>query len=335
MVWTLDALTPRFWFGSLARLGRGPEWQEELVADSTSDMRQGPFHDPVMVTEILDVLRLEPGQVVIDGTLGLGGHSEQFLRAVAPEGLVVGLDWDLSMLELAKQRLEPVGSTRFIAHHADFRTVAQVVQQENISPNGILLDLGLNSAQVDDATRGMSFLAEGPLDMRMDRTRGEPAAALLNRLSPFELENVLFEYGDERWARAISKVVVERRRKQPLRTTRDLVECVLEAIPPKARETRIHPATRTFQAIRIAVNGELDGLREALLDAAHTLAAGGTLAVLTYHSGEDRIAKNAFKSLADEGFIEVLKKPLTPSHGEIVRNRRSRSAKLRAIRRPG
>jgi 16S rRNA (cytosine1402-N4)-methyltransferase len=310
-----------------------PTWREALLAEQLSE--EMPSHDPVMVEEVLQALALQPGQTVIDGTLGLGGHTLRFIDAVSPEGVVLGLDWDEAMLALARERLDSatVGSVKLITRHADFRSLARVAAEEGLSPSGILLDLGLNSAQVDDPARGFSFLAEGPLDMRMDRTKGEPAAALLNRLSPFEIETLLFEFGDERWARAIAKTIVSRRREAPLRTTRDLVECVLAAVPPRARETRIHPATRTFQAIRIAANRELEGLREALLDAANCLAPGGTLAVLTYHSGEDRIVKTAFRTLAEEGFDEVFKKPLVPTSGEVTRNRRSRSAKLRAIRR--
>ena len=165
----------------------------------------------------------------------------------------------------------------------------------------------------------------------MDRTRGEPAAALLNRLSPQALEDGLLEFGDERWARAIAKKIVERRKDQPLRMTDDLVECVLAAIPAKARDKRIHPATRTFQAVRIMANSELDGLAEALEDAAKALQPGGSLVVLSYHSGEDRIVKNVFSKLVEEGFHQVDKKPLGPTESEVRRNARSRSAKLRAI----
>jgi 16S rRNA (cytosine1402-N4)-methyltransferase len=201
------------------------------------------------------------------------------------------------------------------------------------SVDGILLDLGLNSAQVDDPSRGFSFNAEAPLDMRMDRSSGEPASALLNRMSMTEIEQMLWDLGDERWARAIARKVVERRKTHALKTTKDLVDCVLAAIPAGAREKRIHPSTRTFQAVRILVNGELEGLEEALSDAAGCLRPDGVLAVLSYHSGEDRIVKTAFRQLSENGFEEVFKKPLTPTPAEIQLNPRSRSAKLRALRR--
>jgi 16S rRNA (cytosine1402-N4)-methyltransferase len=289
-------------------------------------------HDPVMVSEILSALALKSGDVVVDGTLGLGGHSLKFIDAIRPGGTLVGLDWDESMLAIARDRIgTPQGVTvHFI--HRDFREMKIALQEYSLRPNGILLDLGLNSAQIEDSTRGITFRENGPLDMRMDRSVGEPAAALLNRLSPQAIEDALLEYGDERWARAIAKKIVERRKEQPLRTTDDLVECVHAAIPVKARDKRIHPATRTFQAVRILVNGELDGLAEALQEAAEGLADGGTLAVLSYHSGEDRIVKRVFSNLEDDGYRNLEKKPLVPTEAEVKRNSRSRSAKLRVIR---
>jgi len=291
-------------------------------------------HDPVMVREVMEVLNLKPGQTVVDGTLGLSGHARVFGEAIQPGGTLLGIDWDESMLEIGKQRLAEVSGIRAIFVHSDYRNIAQIVRSNGLVPNGILLDLGLNSAQIDDPDRGIAFSKDGPLDMRMDRSKGEPASALLNRLSPNEIEKILFEFGDERWAKAIAKKIVERRKESPLRSTKDLVDAVLAAIPAGARDKRIHPATRTFQAVRIAVNSELDGIDETLVDAANCLATGGTLAVLSYHSGEDRQAKHAFRELvATEEFEDLFKKPKQPAADEISRNPRSRSAKLRAIRR--
>ena len=291
-------------------------------------------HDPVMVREVMSVFGLKPGDTVVDATLGLAGHSKIFAEAIKPGGTLLGIDWDADILEEAKSRLsESVGVTKHFVH-SDYRQIARCIRELGLVPNGILMDLGLNSAQIDDPTRGIAFSTEGPLDMRMDRSRGEPASALLNRLSPHEIEKLLFDNADERWAKAIGKKIVELRKEAPLRTTTDLVNAVLAAVPLGARDKRIHPATRTFQAIRIAVNNELEGIDEALVDAANCLADKGTLIVLSYHSGEDRQAKHAFKELAaTKEFEDLYRKPRQPESDEISRNPRSRSAKLRAIRR--
>lgn len=290
-----------------------------------------PQHDPVMLREILEVLPLRPGAVVVDGTMGLGGHSAEMLERILPGGILFGFDWDESMLEMARSRFAgaPEGSVRFI--HDAFGSIADHLDRK---ADAILLDLGLNSAQIDDSSRGISFKDDGPLDMRMDRSRGEPASALLNRWTMQQIEQVLWDNGDERWARNIARKIVERRKESPLRTTSDLVDCVLAAIPAGARDKRIHPATRSFQAIRIVVNGELEGLEEALHSSISCLAVGGVLAVLSYHSGEDRITKTVFREIAKrEEYEELMRKPLTPTQEEVARNPRSRSAKLRAIRR--
>lgn len=302
-------------------------------------------HDPVMLHEVLEVLNLRPGGVVVDGTLGLAGHALAMRKAVSPGGTLVGLDWDETMLAVAQTRLEEdwekTGNegrenpgTRVEYVHTDYRGMSEAMDRLGLKADGILLDLGLNSAQIEDPTRGIAFKTEGPLDMRMDRSAGEPASALLNRLSPAEIERILWNYGDERWAKAIAKSIVERRRATPLRTTTDLVDAVLAAVPAGARDKRIHPATRTFQAVRIAVNRELEGLEDAIQGAAECLAPEGVLAVLSYHSGEDRAAKTVFRDLAAEGWEEIFRKPALPTAEEIARNPRSRSAKLRAIRRP-
>ena len=291
------------------------------------------LHEPVMLDEVLEALALRPGAVVVDATLGLGGHALAMAERIAPGGVLVGLDRDARMLETARQRLADVRDVTLQLEHARFEELSDVMARLGMQADAMLFDLGLNSAQVGDAARGFSFLEDGPLDMRMDRSAGQPASALLNRWTPLQIEQVLREYGDERFSRAVARQVVERRKTHPLRTTSDLVECVLAAIPPAAREKRIHPATRTFQAVRIAVNEELEGLGDALESAAFCLWPGGRMAVLSYHSGEDRITKNVFRNLASEGFDAITRKPLTPSEEEIRRNPRSRSAKLRVLRR--
>jgi len=292
-----------------------------------------PRHDPVMLAEVLEVLALKPGGVAVDGTLGLAGHAREFAARVAPGGTLVGMDWDMSMLEIARGRLAETKEVKIELVHGDYRGLSEELKARGLQADGILLDLGLNSAQIEDSERGIAFKEEGPLDMRMDRTSGEPASSMLNRMTLDQIEKILWEYGDERWARAIARKIVERRKVTPLRTTQDLVECVLAAIPAKARDRRIHPATRTFQAVRIAANGELEGLEETFVEIAECLRPGGVLAVLSYHSGEDRAMKHAARELSEGGFEELFRKPKTPTSEEIARNPRSRSAKLRAIRR--
>ena len=290
-------------------------------------------HEPVMMEEVLAALRLSPGAVAVDATLGLAGHASRVADAISPGGTLVGFDWDASMLTLAEGRLREKSGIRFVPVHADYRAMRETLDEMGLKADGILMDLGLNSAQIADPSRGIAFREDGPLDMRMDRSAGEPASALLNRLSPDEIETILWTFGDERWARAIAKAIVLRRKERPLRTTADLVDVVNAAVPAGARDKRIHPATRTFQAVRIAVNRELDALDDAVTDAAHCLAPGGTLVVMSYHSGEDRQVKHAFRALVGEGFEEPLRKPQEPTPEEVARNPRSRSAKLRLLRR--
>ena len=286
-----------------------------------------------MMEETLAAMALSSGGVAVDGTLGLAGHASRMADAISPEGTLVGFDWDASMLQVATERLREKPGVRFFPIHADYRAMRETLEGMGLMADGILMDLGLNSAQIADPSRGIAFREEGPLDMRMDRSTGEPASALLNRLSPDEIETILWNYGDERWARAIAKAIVARRKERPLRTTADLVDVVQAAVPTGARDKRIHPATRTFQAVRIAVNRELDELDQAVTDAAMCLSPGGVLAVLSYHSGEDRQVKRAFRALAGETFEEASRKPQEPTPEEVARNPRSRSAKLRVLKR--
>ncbi|MBS1721869.1 MAG: 16S rRNA (cytosine(1402)-N(4))-methyltransferase RsmH [Armatimonadetes bacterium] len=297
-------------------------------------------HVPVMMKEVLDALPLEPGATVVDGTLGLAGHATEMAKRISPGGLIVGLDWDKDMLEKASEKLAVLQGVAVRTYHADFRELPERLAfacQElgrGAAANAILLDLGLSNVHIEDPSYGISFLREGPLDMRMDRSVGEPASAWLNRASVKEIEDVIFVYGDERWARKIAQVIVERRKTRPLTMTNDLVECVNAAIPAAKRDRRIHPATRTFQAVRIHTNKELTDLEEALKRIADVLKNGGVLCVLSYHSGEDRAVKHAFRELRESGFFEeVFKKPLTAGPDEVNSNPKARSAKLRALRR--
>ncbi len=301
------------------------------MTTATTEHESALWHDPVMLKEVIAVLEPKPGMVYVDGTLGLAGHASVIWEMIQPGGTLVGTDWDESMLTVARTKL---GKGNIITAHANYREIPEVLEKHlpGRGADAILLDLGLNSAQLEDSDRGIAFSEDGPLDMRMDRSTGEPATSLLNRLSEDQIEKMLRGFGGEKWSRRIAKLILEKRKVKPLRTTQDLVECVLAAIPVAMRETRIHPATRTFQAIRIAVNHELDGLEDCIRDIAWCLAPNGTLAVLSYHSGEDAPVKNAFRDLARLNFTNIYKKPLIPTEEEISRNRRSRSAKLRAIR---
>lgn len=298
-------------------------------------------HVSVMVPEVLEALAPRAGMLAVDGTLGLAGHALEIAKRISPEGVLVGLDWDEQMIAIARERIEAAApEVEVQIFHVDYRelreSLAEACKKANreFGADAILLDLGLNNAQLEDPERGISFRFDGPLDMRMDQSTGEPASAVLNRLSVGEIEQLIWDLGDERWARRIAQVIVERRKSAPLRTTFDLVDCVLAAIPAAKRDKRIHPATRVFQAVRVYVNRELEELEDAISDAAQCLNVGGTIAVLSYHSGEDRACKHAFRSLsATKTFEELYRKPLTPTEQEVQVNPKSRSAKLRGLRR--
>lgn len=291
-------------------------------------------HHPAMLQEVLEWLQISRGDIVLDGTIGHGGHAEKMLEAAGPDGKLIGFDWDLEMLNTAEQNLEATPGTKLFVN-ADYRHVPQWVPMNQ--PGGIdaiLLDFGVNLNHFENPERGFSFNAEAPLDMRMDRQAKETASAWLNRASEGEIAMALRNFGDEKWAGPIAKQIVKFRKESSLKTTTDLVTCVLRAVPPAKREKRIHPATRTFQAIRIVVNEELNDLQDALQAIARTLKPGGRMVTLSYHSGEDAAAKNAFRELARSSEFAVLtKKPVRPSEAEISENPSARSARLRAIQR--
>jgi 16S rRNA (cytosine1402-N4)-methyltransferase len=275
------------------------------------------------------LLAVRPGGLWVDGTLGLGGHAEAVLRATAPDGRLLGLDRDEEALERARERLVPFGA-RVRLEHADYRELPARLGDERAS--GILLDLGVSSLQLDDAERGFSFQREGPLDMRMDRSARGTAAEIVNRMREGELADLIHEYGEEPFSRRIARAIARARQTEAIETTTRLAEIVRRAAP-KSRRPGFHPATRTFQALRIRVNRELDGLGEAIERAAACLRSGGRLVVIAFHSLEDRAVKQAFRSLAGRGFALLTRKPLRPGDAELRRNPRARSARLRALRR--
>jgi len=292
-------------------------------------MESDADHVPVLLAETLELLAVTPGGLWVDGTLGLGGHAEAVLRASSPDGRLVGLDRDAEALERARERLRPFGE-RARLEHVDYREIPERLGGERAS--GILLDLGVSSLQLDDAERGFSLRRDGPLDMRMDRSARGTAFELVNRLRESELADLIHELGEEPFARRIARAIARARERAPIQTTTELAEIVRRAAP-RSRRPGFHPATRTFQALRIRVNRELDGLGDALERAAACLRPGGRMVVIAFHSLEDRAAKLAFRSLASRGFALLNRKPLRPSEDETRANPRARSARLRALRR--
>lgn len=289
-------------------------------------------HAPVLRAEVLALLQPRPGGRYLDATVGLGGHAEAILQATEPTGTLLGIDRDGEALALAAERLAPFGP-RVTLRQGRHEAVAELVGAEE-GFDGILFDLGASSLQLDSAARGFSFSREGPLDMRMDQSGGDTAADLVNRLSERELADLIFRWGEERWSRRIARAIEEARRQAPIRTTTALADIVARAIPRGAWPRHIHPATRTFQALRIAVNDELTGLGPALEEAVTLLRPGGRVAVISFHSLEDRIVKQTWRQLAASGQGRILtKRPVTPGDAEIAVNPRARSAKLRALER--
>lgn len=288
-------------------------------------------HIPVLVEEVMKGLRCHPGGLYIDCTVGEGGHAEEILKRTSPEGRLIACDRDEEAIRRAQARLTHYGE-RVTFVHENFFHLKKALALCGV--DGIFFDLGLSSHQIEDPARGFSFLAEGPLDMRMDRRERTTAADLANRLSERDLSRLLATYGEERWARRIARALVRRRARSPYQTTRDLVDTIITSLPPFALSRRIHPATKTFQALRIAVNRELEGLGAALTDAVSLLKPGGRLAVVSFHSLEDRIVKQTVREMAREGKVIVLtKKPVTPGQEEMRANPSSRSAKLRVAER--
>jgi 16S rRNA (cytosine1402-N4)-methyltransferase len=288
-------------------------------------------HIPVLVQEVVEYLQCGPGRVFLDCTVGTGGHAEAILNASEPDGQLIGLDWDEMALNTARERLRVFGP-RVALFHEDFRRMESVLDVQGIHQvDGILFDLGVSSLQLSDPQRGFSFQDNGPLDMRMDHRNKRTAADWVNRLSEKELMDILYHYGEERWSRRIARAIVRERARSPIQTTKQLSGIVIKAVPPVARSGRIHPATRTFQALRIAVNHELENLSDAIGSAAGQLRTGGRLCVIAFHSLEDRIVKHTFREMGKEtGPIRVVtRKPVRPAETEICRNPRSRSARLR------
>jgi 16S rRNA (cytosine1402-N4)-methyltransferase len=291
-----------------------------------------PAHAPVLLSETVALLEPSRGGTFVDCTLGLGGHTAALLEAGA--GRVIGLDRDPRALEVARERLSAWGD-RVELVHADYRELPAVLASRGIDAvDGALADLGVSSMQLDEPSRGFSFRADGPLDMRMDTTRGETAAQMLASVDEQELADVIYRFGEERKSRRVARAIVEARDEAPIETTARLASIVRRAAGGGTYQ-RLDPATRTFQALRIWVNRELDGLDAFVVDAVRALKQGGRLVVIAFHSLEDRVVKHTMRILdRGEGLVRVLtKKPIIAADAEVAGNPRARSAKLRAVER--
>ena len=284
----------------------------------------------MLVDEVVFFLRPRDEGWVIDATVGMGGHAEAILSASASSVRLLGLDTDAAALAQARERLTPFGDRVALARSSFGRLDEAAAERGVDRARSILMDLGVSSWQLEQSGRGFSFQADEPLDMRLDPSSGEPAGKLLNHVPETELARIIFEYGEEPHARRIARAIVRRR---PLARTGDLVAAVRGAVPRAAWPRRLHVATRTFQAIRMAVNDEPGALRNALAQAPALLTAGGRLGVISFHSGEDRIVKQTFRALEPAGFAELEPSPRQPSDDEVRANPRARSAKLRVLER--
>lgn len=300
---------------------RRPAWYNGGMSSSV--------HTSVLPAEVMSFLAVKPGMRVVDGTLGGGGHTRLLAEAVGPEGLVIAVDRDPVAIDRGARELAGL-PVRFA--QANFRDIPEVLDAVGLDAvDAVLLDVGLSSDQLSDESRGFSFDSDGPLDLRFDPTEGEPAWRMVNRMKPESLADIIFEYGEERFSRRIARRIATVREKQPIRTAREFARIVTSAIPKQHPPPRIHPATRTFQALRIAVNEELKSLRISLERIPTRLVPGGRLAVISFHSLEDRLVKQAFRNA--QVWECITRSPIEASNDEILRNPRSRSAKLRAAAR--
>ena len=289
-------------------------------------------------SQVLKALDPRPGQVIVDCTVGLGGHAAELLQRISPGGKLIGIDMDPASLAIARAKLEATGGD-FELHHNNFAALLTVLAQSGVErADGVVADLGVASPQIDDPARGFSYRQAGPLDMRMDPTRGQPASTLINRLGEAELASALLELGDETDAPRIARLIVERRRIKPIETTEELTAIVCEARDftlKRAAGAKLHPAARTFQALRILVNRELANLERLLTVLPDCLSPRGTAAIISFHSGEDRRVKRFFRDGLERGVYSTISPdPVTATDDELRENPRSRSAKLRWARAP-
>ena len=285
-----------------------------------------------MLEEALTLLKLKKGMIVVDATIGMGGHSIEIIKKISPKGRLIGIDCDKEALEIAEDRLAEYSKQCTLVHD-NFSNIDNILGSLGINKvDGVIVDLGVSSLQLDDPARGFSFVNEGPLDMRMNQEGSISAFDLINSLSQAELASILWKFGQERFSNRIAKMIIRRRNESVISTTTELAKMVSKALPYSKRHYRIHPATRTFQAIRIAVNEELKSLELFLSKIAKFINKKGRICIISFHSLEDRIAKVNFRNLANtQEFRLIVKKPLVPKNEEIEVNPRARSAKLRVL----
>ena len=320
-------------------------------------------HIPVLLKEIIEVLNPQPGKFFIDGTVGGGGHSASILEKIIPAGKLLAIDWDKNILEKTRREIEakfqiPNSKFQIFWIHGNYADLPEILEKYKLpKADGLIIDLGMSSDQLEKSGKGFSFLRNEPLDMRYNTrntrgskmiirgthtdlksrnrrgsNQGESAAVVVNNYSEKELADIFRKYGEERYARQIANKIVEERKKKPIRTTFELVEVIKKAVPQSYEKHRIHPATRVFQALRIYVNNELGNLEKLLKSLVEILKPGGRAAIISYHSLEDRLVKNYFRELKNQGKAVILtKRPIRPTLEEVKNNPRARSAKLRVI----
>ncbi|MEK6544976.1 MAG: 16S rRNA (cytosine(1402)-N(4))-methyltransferase RsmH [Nitrospinota bacterium] len=303
------------------------------------------LHIPVLLDEVINQLQCQQNRIYVDATLGDGGHAEEILKKSSPSGILIGIDRDEDSIRFAEKRLYSYRERVFLFRE-NFRNIKNVINKIEIyNVDGVLFDLGVSTRQFMIAERGFSFSRDAPLDMRMDRSDNMVAEEIINDTSEEQLRDIIWKYGEERWAGRIARSIIREREKMPIKTTFQLAKIVFSAIPPAYRSKRIHPATKTFQSIRIAVNNEIEILKDTIRDAIDILNPGGRICVISYHSLEDRIVKNLFRELergcicppalpicvcGRKGIIKIVtKRHIAPSEDEIKKNPRARSAKLR------
>lgn len=289
------------------------------------------MHVPVLLKESIELLGPKPGEFFIDGTVGCGGHSKEILKRIGPKGKLLGIDWDRDAITNFRLKIE--SSQNVILVQGNYADIPEILEEQGLGKaDGLLLDLGFSSEQIEKSGRGFSFQKDEPLDMRYDQTEGMTAMDVLNKFSEKDLAEIFWKYGEERFSRRIAEKIIEERKRQPIKTTFDLVEVIKKTVPKSYERGRLHPATRVFQALRIFVNQELENLETLLKNIAQIIKSKGRIAIISFHSLEDRLVKNYFRELKKQGKALILtKKPITAKRDEIFNNPRSRSAKLRVI----